>query len=312
VECWSSTDMETWAYEGVVWSPPSPDGWNNTLIWAPHMLVWEGCYYLYYAANQMIGVAVADSPTGPFLDVYDRPLIGGGYCGTPGLSIDADVFADEDGSLYMYCTDNDPYSVIRVSPMSDPVTVACDWTTLFYPGLVFETFWAEGPWMVRHEGRYYLMYSGGSTALPYYAVGYYLADNPLGPFEKFEGNPILHVDWEYDFWGPGHHSTVVGPDGALWIFYHTKIAPSYGWERELRKNKLDFDTEGNMYVVLYDDDSTDDDSTVDDTGDDCLDDDASDNDSEAVNDDDSTDGSAQVPASSADDDAENQSGCGCS
>ena len=285
VECWSSTDLENWTYEGVVWGPAEPGSWNDGGVWAPDVFQYEGKFYLYYTANMKIGVAVADEPTGPFVDVYDHPFIGGGYGNTAGKSIDAHVFQDDDGSLYIYCTTYIPVSAIRVSRMIDPVTVVGDWQLVVVPNLLsWELHICEGPWMVKHGGIYYLMYSGNGANLPLYAIGYATATNPMGPFEKYEGNPILHVDWEHEFYGPGHNSVVTDDQGTMWMFYHTKVEPTIGWERVVRKNKLAFDTEGNMYVVLDDDDDvSDDDVSDDDTDDD----------------------------TSADDDSGEDEGCGC-
>ena len=78
VEAWTSTDLEAWTYRGVVWGPAPAGAWNDTNVWAPDILEQQGSYYLYYAAANMVGVAVGDNPLGPFQDVYDHPLIGNG------------------------------------------------------------------------------------------------------------------------------------------------------------------------------------------------------------------------------------------
>jgi len=273
IECWSSVDLENWTYEGVVWGPAPQGAWNDAGVWAPDVFYYDGRFYLYYTANNKIGVAVADEPTGPFVDVYDHPFIGGGYGNTIGHSIDPHVFLDDDGSLYIYCTTYIPLSSIRVSRMIDPVTVVGDWTVLIKPKLLsWETTVCEGPWMLKRGGIYYLMYSGSGANLPIYAIGYATSTSPMGPFTKYEGNPILHVDWAHEFYGPGHNSVVADEDGRLWMFYHTKVAPDIGWERVVRKNRVAFDDEGNLYVVLDDDsDGADDDISDDDTADDDLD-----------------------------------------
>ena len=49
----------------------------------------------------------------------------------------------------------------------------------------------EGPWMLKRCGVYYLMYSGNATSSVDSAVGYATAVNPLGPFSKYAGNPVL-------------------------------------------------------------------------------------------------------------------------
>jgi GH43 family beta-xylosidase len=135
--------------------------------------------------------------------------------------------------------------------MADPVTVGGPWQPLFtadpfsWEGLV-----NEGPWMMVRGGVYYLMYSGGSYDRPIYAIGYATSDSPMGPFTKSEQNPILHTDAANDFFGPGHHSVTVGPDGALWMFYHTKVKVEVSGERRIRRNRIAFTDDGRLYVDL--------------------------------------------------------------
>lgn len=325
VECWSSTDLETWTYEGVVWGPAPPGSWNDNTVWAPDVFAYEGSYYLYYTAADMIGVAVADNPLGPFVDVYDHPLIGGGYGGVMTKSIDAHMFRDTDGSLYLYATGYLPVSLLRVFPMDDPVTVGGLWQIVLSPKLLsWEFVCEEGPWMILHEGVYYLMYSGNLANWPSYGVGYATADNPLGPFTKYERNPILWFDTDYDFYGPGHHSLTVGPGGDLWMFYHTKVDGEVNWKRRVRKNKVAFTDDGQIYVDLglgepppLDDDTTDDDTIDDDTvdddtahDDDTVDDDTADDDTfdnDTTDDDDAGDDDSSTSSKQDNDD----DGCGC-
>jgi len=275
IRCWSSADFVNWNYEGEVWHSGGPGSWNEGLACAPDVLPYEGRYYLYYAAGSKIGhigVAVSDSPTGPFIDVYDHPFIGGGYGGTLLYSIDPHVFLDDDGSLYMYCSCLSPFSSVRVSRMADPITLTGEWEVLLRPGITnWEGILCEAPWMIKHDGTYYLMYSGNAATVPDYAIGYATSMNPMGPFIKYFGNPILDTDWDYDFWGPGHNSAVKDENGKLWMFYHTKTSPDTGWDRRVRINQLAFDQYENLYVVLNDDDDTGDDDAADD---DASDDDA--------------------------------------
>ncbi|MFC1890676.1 glycoside hydrolase family 43 protein [Thermodesulfobacteriota bacterium] len=251
IECWRSDDFENWSYEGVVWGPAVPGAWNDNNVWAPDVFEHEGQFYLYYSANEMIGVAVADSPMGPFVDAYDHPLIGGGYGGVAFNTIDPHMFRDRDARLYLYATGYSPLTFMRVIPMSDPLTVGGDWSFLFMANpFSWEGFISEGPWMVVRDNVYYLMYSGNGANRPQYALGYATADNPTGPFTKNERNPILEADSDYDFYGPGHNSVTVGPGGELWMFYHTKVNACINWERLLRKNKIAFGEDGQLYVDL--------------------------------------------------------------
>jgi len=251
VECWSSTNFEAWDYEGVVWGPGEPGAWNDAKVWAPDVFQQEGLFYLYYTANMKIGVAVADDPTGPFADVYDHPLLGGGYGGVAFNTIDAHMFRDADGALYLYATGYMPLTFLRVFPMADPVTVGGDWEFLFAANpLNWELFVVEGPWLIVRDDLYYLMYSGHGGDRPQYSIGYATATGPMGPFTRYEGNPILKADEAYEFWGPGHNSVTTGPDGDLWAFYHTKDCENVGWERHMRRNRLAFTDDGRLYVDL--------------------------------------------------------------
>ena len=170
----------------------------------------------------------------------------------------------------------------------------------------WELFVVEGPWMIVRDDVYYLMYSGNGANQPRYAIGYATADNPLGPFTKYEGNPILQIDRDHEFFGPGHHSLTVGPDGDLWMIYHTKLYGDIGWERGIRKNKIAFSEDGRIYVDLGleppDDDNDDDSAADDDTT--TLDDDSSAGSGQADDDDD--DNTDSLPD---DDDDDDDGGC---
>ena len=265
IECWSSANLEQWTYEGVVWGPSEPGAWNDADVWAPDVFAYEGRYYLYYTANNRIGAAAADSPTGPFVDVYDHPFIGPGYGDTSFFTIDPHVFQDDDGRLYIYCTFYAPFSGIRVAEMDDPVTVTGEWEYLLKTQIAsWEGLVNEAPWMIKRNGVYYLMFSGNGANLPLYAVGYATSADPMGPFVKYEGNPILSVDWARDFYGPGHNSVSYGPGGEMLMFYHTKKSGSVAWEREIRINELAFDEDGDLYVVLFENDDDDDQDDSDD------------------------------------------------
>ena len=77
----------------------------------------------------------------------------------------------------------------------------------------------EGPYMVYHNGLYYLTYSGSDYKSKEYAVGYAISDSPLGEFKKYEGNPVLKAG--NGLYGTGHHSFAPSPDGKEWfIVYH--------------------------------------------------------------------------------------------
>lgn len=170
-----------------------------------------------------IGVAVADNPQGPYTQWTgtnaDGVTIGEGdlpfYGKEHQTVLDQHVFKDDDGQLYMYFSYdtrydpddplNDGTAVIYGVKMKDPVTwdlstmtrlVAPGYKTINGSGKT-EIPWetsspsfaepmecAEGPYMLKHGGKYYLTYCANSFVDIEYAVGYAESDKPLGPFVK--------------------------------------------------------------------------------------------------------------------------------
>ena len=98
--CYSSTDMVNWTDHGAVLSYKDFK-WSRGDAWAGQCIYRNGKYYYYLPVNQKnggntIGVAVSDSPTGPFKDAIGKPLLAGyGY-------IDPTVFIDDDGQVFLY------------------------------------------------------------------------------------------------------------------------------------------------------------------------------------------------------------------
>ena len=102
----------------------------------------------------------------------------------------------------------------------------------------------EGPWMIKHGGRYYLLYSGSGANTPDYAVGYATADDPLGPFTRAAHNPILHRS--EGVFGPGHGCAIQDQAGAWWFIYHQKETDRRRWDRFICIDRLDFDESGKL------------------------------------------------------------------
>jgi hypothetical protein len=97
----------------------------------------------------------------------------------------------------------------------------------------------EGPWMHKHQGRYYLSYSTGDTHLLCYAV----ADNPYGPF-TYQG-PILSpvVGWTT------HHS-ICEVDGRWYLFYHDSLlSDGVTHLRSIKSTELHYDDKGRIKPI---------------------------------------------------------------
>ena len=133
--------------------------------------------------------------------------------------------------------------------MADPLTKKGERTEVIRPSVDWERTKGsvtEGPWMLKHDGIYYLMYSGSGADGPDYAIGYATAKSPIGPFTKYAGNPIAKRG--NGVFGPGHHCVVTGPDGKLWMIYHQQNSEKIGWARFLAIDPLWFDEQGVIHA----------------------------------------------------------------
>ena len=101
-----SDDLHSWRACGAALDARRAR-WGTGCFWAPECYEIDGKYYLFYSAdwkenptgaleNFRIGVAVADTPAGPFADLSDRPVFDPGY-----PVIDANLYR-EDGRCYLY------------------------------------------------------------------------------------------------------------------------------------------------------------------------------------------------------------------
>ncbi|HEX6971491.1 MAG TPA: glycoside hydrolase family 43 protein, partial [Limnochordia bacterium] len=260
---WSSSDLVHWEFEGPV---KTEHTWGVRDFWAPEVVEYRGRFYLYYTATwsaggKRIGVALSDSPTGPFVDVYPRPLFDFGHD-----AIDPHVFIDSDGRKYLY------YSKAVATPQADgrheshiyAVELGDDLVSLrgtprplTRPEQPWERasgrrwLWNEAPAVFKHGGVYYLLYSANCYCDRLYAVGYATAPSPLGPFSKHPDNPLLRAAaWGGRLSGPGHVSLVRSPDGSEWfIAYHTHMDPGRGGgRRQLAIDRIGFRPDGSLYA----------------------------------------------------------------
>ncbi|ARN55732.1 glycoside hydrolase family 43 protein [Sedimentisphaera salicampi] len=227
---YTSTDLVNWTKGGRVFQP------GGVNIWAPDVYYNEddGKFYMYYTADFKIGVATSNRPDGPFID---QGIILDGF-------IDAHLFKDA-GNYYLYFTD---IGHMYVQQMSSPTQLTGEKQAILQPdqGWDQEAGWVnEGPWMLKHNGTYYLLFSGSGADTPEYAVGYATADNPMGPFTKYENNPIIERGG--GVYGPGHGSVTTDDDGNLWHIYHQKQDDNVDWNRFICIDPMWFDSNGVLH-----------------------------------------------------------------
>ena len=220
VRVFVSDNLRDWEYGGVALRKGDTAGEDN--YWAPELVARNGKIYMVYTSDEHIGVATAPSPLGPFTQEEKKWL-------SEARAIDGSFFFDDDGKVYLYfvrLADRVRYfhNTIVVAPMSeDLMSIDESRETLLIeatePWETVDSHVAEGPYVIKHNGKYYLTYSANHTRSHDYAIGYAVSDNPMGPFVKYEGNPILRRSEELV--GTGHHAFTTSKDKKTLICtYH--------------------------------------------------------------------------------------------
>ena len=220
------------------WDPIQYSNVNSNTPWSPNVFYNEsdGLFYLTFAAElnglndtRRIFYAHSDSPFGPF--VHDGPL-------TPinpdVNEIDGHAFVGYDGKTYMSFSRYDEGGTIWFEEViiKDGVITAKPETQTRV--VVSDREWdndgalrlCEGGFVWKHDGYYYLIYATGSYSR-HYGEAVAVSKNPLGPYEKYDYNPILN--WNYIIDGPGDSLMIPSPDGEeIYMVHHRHRTPDNG------------------------------------------------------------------------------------
>ncbi len=236
-----SSDLITW--EGPYLALDLDDVvWAKNRAWAPSVAKFGGKYYMYFTAEQQIGVAVSESPLGPFKDLLGRPLIRKDeyHC----QSIDADLFVDDDGRPYLLWGQGKcwiaPLEDDMVSFRSEPVSLSDQIYRL--KGADPEEFdisvYNEGPHLQKLNGSYWLTWSNYDTRDPRYQVAYAFSDHIFGPYEAPDDNRLTVPSTSIA--GTGHASLTTIEEA--WILcYHRLVDPEHSYMRETCIGRVQFE-----------------------------------------------------------------------
>ncbi|WP_242642670.1 family 43 glycosylhydrolase [Lentzea alba] len=239
---WSSKDLVNWTKHEKILDLGPGVSWADSRAWAPTIAQKNGKYYFYFCADAKIGVAVADSPTGPFTDVLGKPLIASNPNG--GQAIDPAVFTDDNGQSYLYWGNGEAYVV----PLNADMT-SFDATKIKHvTGL---DGFREGLFMTKRGGTYHLTWSIDDTGSENYRVGYATVTGPMLDGLVNRG-VVLEKDPSLGILGTGHHSIVQAPGTDDWyIAYHRFAIPGGdGTHREVTIDRLRFNADGTMAKVV--------------------------------------------------------------
>jgi len=292
---YSSNDLKSWDYCGQVYWGGEESSWTLKNFWAPEVYEKEGKYYMFFSAdwkenpnqekeNFRIGVAVSESPTGPFRDMSSGPLFDPGY-----PIIDANVL-EHQGRSYLYysrCCYKNPveseisewardkglfkeieeswvygveisrdYSEVIGEPvllLRPPVSMEdrqAEWESRSVTSGEINRRWTEGSFAFEEQGMIYMMYSANYFGGKNYAVGYAVSDHPLGPFEKASNNPVLqkNIDEGGVVSGTGHNSITWSKDRSrMYCVYHGRTIET-GSKRLVFIDPMQIDKSGELNV----------------------------------------------------------------
>ncbi len=256
--CYSTADMVNWTDHGGLMSLDT-FSWADDRAWAAQTIKRNGKYYWYICAHSKItngmaiGVAVADSPTGPFKDALGKPLFDNGSWD----NIDPTVMIDDDGQAYIYWgnpqiyfarLNNDMVSIdgeVKKLEMTEEGFGAPTMRERV-KGKKYKDCYTEGPWITKRNGKYWLLYAAGGV--PEH-IAYSVSDKPEGPW-KYVG-PIMPLEDTKSF---TNHCGVEDFKGHSYFFYHTgKLPGGGGFGRSCAVEEFKYNADGSFPVIHHTD-----------------------------------------------------------
>lgn len=241
---YTTTDMVNWTDHGAVLSYKD-FSWGKINAWAPQCVERNGKFYMYVPVTDRnnqngIGVAVSDSPYGPFIDPLGKPLIR-----NSSADIDPTVFVDDDGQAYILWGN----PVCYFAKLNEDM-ISIDGEIGQFPNTIEAfgkrkaddprrpTTYEEGPWLYKRNSWYYLLFAGGE--LPEH-LGYSMSKSPLGPW-AYKG--VLMPAEGRSF---TNHPGIIDYRGKTYLFYHNGALPGgSGFTRSVAVEEVKFNSDGTI------------------------------------------------------------------
>jgi len=247
---WHSTDLQNWNFI-------TPEKWYFEGSNAPAAHNYKDSV-LYVTGN----------PSGHMSVLYTDDPKKGDWKATPSIINnlqDPDLFIDDDGQAYMFWGSSNKFPIrgrkLDKNKRFIADSVIAELFNLEPEKHGWERFgenhtdtvlggYIEGPWLTKHNNKYYMQYAAPGTQFNVYGDGVYIADHPLGPYTYQAHNPVSYKPGGY-MNGAGHGSTVIGPGGHYWHFATMDYSVNMTWERRLCMFPTFFDDDGIMYTDTY-------------------------------------------------------------
>ena len=252
---YSTQDMVNWQDHG---SPLALEtfSWADDRAWAGQTIERDGKFYWYICAHSKIsngmaiGVAVSDSPTGPFKDALGKPLFENGSWD----HIDPTVMIDDDGQAWLMWGNPQCYYLKLNRDMISyegelgklPMTEEAFGGPMMKErekGKTYKDSYVEGPWLTKRNGTYQLLYAAGGV--PEH-ISYSTAPSPLGPW-KYAGEIMPLCDTN----SFTNHCGVADYKGHSYFFYHTgKLPNGGGFGRSVAVEEFKYNADGSFPKIM--------------------------------------------------------------
>ena len=252
---YSTQDMVNWQDHG---SPLALEtfSWADDRAWAGQTIERDGKFYWYICAHSKIsngmaiGVAVSDSPTGPFKDALGKPLFENGSWD----HIDPTVMIDDDGQAWLMWGNPQCYYLKLNRDMISyegelgklPMTEEAFGGPMMKErekGKTYKDSYVEGPWLTKRNGTYQLLYAAGGV--PEH-ISYSTAPSPTGPW-KYAGEIMPLCDTN----SFTNHCGVADYKGHSYFFYHTgKLPNGGGFGRSVAVEEFKYNADGSFPKIM--------------------------------------------------------------
>ena len=244
--CYSTTDMKTWTDHGSVLKP-TDFKWAVGEAWASQVVEKNGTFYYYTTVQagepfvgKAVGVAVSDSPTGPFVDAIGAPLVHDKMTdnGARGWWNDIDPTVLIDGDDAWLCWGNGTCFLAKLKP--NMVELDGEIKVIDLPKYV------EGPWLHKHNDIYYLTYAGMGAGRE--NIAYATATSMEGPW-TYQGELTGMAENSFTI-----HPGIAEYNGQWYLFYHNAVLTIDGIKgaigrRSVCVDKLFYHEDGTMQYV---------------------------------------------------------------
>lgn len=242
---WTSTNLKNWKFIETSDIP--------TEEYAPTAIVIKDMVYFLASSREKSTIYKSSNPLSGKWTVVKESL---------DIPVwDPAFYLDDDSKLYLYwgCSNIDPIYGVELdyknnfSFIGSPKIILdsnhkeLGWERRGDYNTRDERPYIEGPWMIKHKGKYHLQYASPGTQFKSYSDAIYISDNPLNSFKLAAHNPFSYKP-EGFIAGAGHGSTFQDEYGNYWYMGTMSLSVAHKFERRLGLFPAFFDEDNNFYT----------------------------------------------------------------